>query len=149
MGMVRLTTETVQFAGNGGMTCTAHGVVSFSESETHSAELVKETTQKAQVHSLTAQLRNDVAPSYTIDWLENLNRGIYVWQGSFIKDRQETIDTRALGYGAEAIELSERDITRQTMNSAALEMVIDGTRLFLCECALEVSKGIRAMLEFG
>lgn len=144
MGMVQLTTETVQFAGNGGMTCTAHGVVSFSESETHTTELVKETTQKAQVHSLTAKLRNDVAPAYTIDWLGNLNRGIYVWQGSFIKDRQETIDTRALGYGAEEIALSERNITRQTMNSSALEMVIDGTRLFLCESTQEVSKGIKA-----
>ena len=143
MGMVRLTTETVQFAGNGGMTCTAHGVVSFSESETYTPELVKETTQKAQVHLLTAQLRNDVATAYTIDWLGNLNRGIYVWQGSFIKDRQESIDTRALGYGAEAIELSERDITQQSMDSSALEMVIDGTRLFLCECAPEVSKGIK------
>ena len=143
MGMVRLTTETVQFAGNSGMTCTAYGVVSFSKSETYTPELVKETTQKAQVHSLTAQLRNDVAPAYTIDWLGNLNRGIYVWQGSFIKDRQESIDTCALGYGAEAIELSERDITRQSMNSSVLEMVIDGTRLFLCECAPEVSKGIK------
>ena len=143
MGMVRLTTETVQFAGYGGMTCTAHGVVPFSESDTHNAEIVHETTQKAQVHSLTARLRNDVAPVYTIDWLGNLNSGIYVWQGSFIKDRQETIDTRALGYGAEAIGLSESAITRQTTNSSALEMVIDGTRLFLCGCAPKVSKGIK------
>jgi hypothetical protein len=29
------------------------------------------------------------------------------------------------------------------MNSSALEMVIDGTRLFLCECVPEVSKGIK------
>jgi hypothetical protein len=143
MGMVRLTTETVQFAGHGAMTCTAHGVVSFSESVTTNAELVKETTQKAQVHSLTAQLRNDVAPTYTIDWLGNLQSGIYVWQGSFIKDRKETTDTRALGYGAETIELSERDTTHQSMSSSALEMVIDGTRLFLCGCAPKVSKGVK------
>jgi hypothetical protein len=141
-GTVRLTTETVEFAGNGGIHCTAHGVLPFSTSETHNAELVKETTQKAQVHSLTARLRNDVAPAYIIDWLGNLNTGVYVWRGSSISEKRETVNTLTLGYGAGAIELSARALPLPNMNFSALELVIAGVRLFLCECAPEVSKGI-------
>ena len=141
-GTVRLTTETVEFAGNGGIHCTAHGVLPFSTSETHNAELVKETTQKAQVHSLTARLRNDVPPAYTIDWLGNLNRGVYVWRGSSISEKRETVDTLTLGNGAGAIELSARPLPMPNMNFSALEMVIAGVRLFLCDCAPEVPEGI-------
>lgn len=140
-GTVRLTTETVEFAGDGGMHCTAQGVLPFSTSETHNAELVKETIQKAQVHSLVARLRNDIAPAYTIDWLGNLNRGVYVWRGSSISEKRETVDTLALGYGAEAIELSARTLPLPNTNFSALEMVIAGVRLFLCDCSPEVSKG--------
>ena len=141
-GTVRLTTETVEFAGNGGIHCTAHGVLPFSTSETHNAELVKETTQKAQAHSLTARLRDDVTPAYTIDWLGNLNRGVYVWRGSSISEKRETVDTLTLGYGAGAIELSAHALPLPNMNFSALEMVIAGFRLFLCDCIPEVSKGI-------
>jgi hypothetical protein len=141
-GTVRLTTEKVEFAGNGGMHCTAHGVLPFSKSETHTAELVKETTQKAQVHSLTAQLRNDVAPAYTIDWLGNLNRGMYVWQGASISEKRETVDTLTLGYGAGAIELSTRAFPLPSMNFSGMELVIDGVRLFICDCASNVAKGV-------
>jgi hypothetical protein len=141
-GTVRLTTETVEFAGNGGIHCTAHGVLPFSTSETHNAELVKETTQKAQVHSLTARLRNDVAAAYTIDWLGNLNRGVYVWRGSSISEKRETVDTLTLGYGTGVIELSARAFPLPNMNFSALELVVAGVRLFLCDCAPEVSKGI-------
>jgi hypothetical protein len=141
-GTVRLTTETVEFSGNGGIRCTAHGVLPFSTSETHNAELVKETAQKAQVHSLTAQLRNDVAVAYTIDWLGNLNKGVYVWRGTSISQKRETVDTLTLGYGAEAIELSARALPLPNMNFSVLEMVVAGVRLFLCDCAPEVSKGV-------
>ena len=106
------------------MSCVAHGVLPLSERTTWNAEDVEQTTQTAKVYSLTARLRNDATPAYTIDWLENLDRTSGVWTGSFISDRQETIDTRTLGHGAGAIELSARDITRQ-MNSSALEMVIN------------------------
>ena len=51
----------------GGINGTAHGVHPFSMRETHDAELVKETSQKAQVHPLTARLRNDITPAYTTD----------------------------------------------------------------------------------
>ena len=141
-GTVRLTTETMEFAGNGGIHCTAHGVLPFSTSDTHNAELVKETTQKAQVHSLTARLRNDVAPAYTIDWLGNLNRGVYVWRGSSISEKRETVDILTLGYGAGAIELSAHALPLPSMNFSTLEMVIAGVRLFLCDCVPEASKGI-------
>lgn len=141
-GTVRLTTETVEFNGNGGIRCTAHGVLPFSLSERLNAELVKETTQKAQVHSLTARLRNDVAVAYTIDWLGNLNRGVYVWRGTSISKKRETVDTLTLGYGAEAVELSAHALPLTDMNFSALEMVVAGVRLFLCDCAPEVSKGV-------
>jgi hypothetical protein len=141
-GTVRLTTETVELAGDGGIHCSVHGVVPFSRSDTHNAELIKEITQKAQVHSLTAQLRNDVAPAYTIDWLGNLNRGIYVWRGSSVREKRETEDTLTLGFGTETIELSARAHPMSNMNFSALELVVAGIRLFLCECASEVSKEI-------
>lgn len=141
-GTVRLTTETVEFAGNNGTHCTAHGVLPFSRSETHNAELVKETTQKAQVHSLTARLRNDVAVAYTIDWLGNLNRGVYVWRGTSVSEKREAVDTFTLGYGTEAVELSARTLPLPNMNFSALEMVVAGVRLFLCEGIPEVSEKI-------
>jgi hypothetical protein len=141
-GTVRLTTETVEFTGNGGIHCTAQGVLPFSMSETHNAELVKETSQKAQVHSLTARIRNDVTPAYTIDWLGNLNRGVYVWRGSSISEKRETADTLTLGHGAGAIELSACALPLPNINFSALEMVIAGVRLFLCDAAPEMSKGI-------
>ena len=142
IGTVRVTTETVEFTGNGGIRCTAHGVLPLSTSETYNAELIKETTQKAQVHSLTARLRNDVAVAYTIDWLGNLNRGVYTWRGTSISKKRETIDTITLGYGAEAIELSVHALPLTEMNFSALEMVIDGVRLFLCDCAPRGSEGV-------
>ena len=141
-GTVRLTTETVEFAGNGGIHCTANGVLPFSTSETQAAESVKETTQKAQVHSLTAWIRDDVTPAYTIDWLGNLNRSVYVWQGSSICEKRETVDTLTLGYGAGAIELAAHARPLLNANFSALEMVIAGFRLFLCESKPAVSKGI-------
>jgi hypothetical protein len=141
-GTVRLTTETVQFAGNGGLICTAHGVLPFSKTETHSAELVRETTQKSQLHSLTAQLRNDVPPAYTIDWLGNLKSGMYVWHGASISEKRETVDTFTLGHGAGAIELSARVSPMPSLNCSGLEMVIDGVRLFLCDAAAKVAKGV-------
>lgn len=119
-GTVRLTTETVEFTGNGGIRCTAHGVLPFSKSETHNAGLVKETSQKAQVHSLTARLRNDVAVDYTIDWLGNLNRGVYAWRGTSISKMRETVNTLTLGYGAEAIELSAHALPLTDMNFSAI-----------------------------
>ena len=91
---------------------------------------------------MTARLRNDVAVAYTIDWLGNLNRGVYVWQGTSISKKRETVDTLNLGYGAEAIELSVRTNTLNSINFSALEMVIAGVRLFLSDCAPEVSKGV-------
>ncbi len=141
-GTVRLTTETVEFAGNGGIHCTAYGVLPFSTSETHNAESVVETTQKAQVYSLAAQLRNDVEPAYTIDWLENFNRGGYFWRGSSISEKRETVDTLTLGYGTEAIELSAHTFPLHNTNFSTLEIVVAGVRLFLCDCLPEVSKGI-------
>jgi hypothetical protein len=140
VGTVRLTTETVEFAGQGGMSCVAHGVWPFSEGKTWNAEHVQQTTQRAKVHSLTARLRNDIAPAYAIDWLENLDSASSVWTGSFISDRQETIDTRTIGHGA-GIELSARDVTRSTMNNSALSMVINGVQLYLCVSDMELSKG--------
>ena len=139
VGTVRLTTETVEFARHGGMSCVAHGVLPFSKGKTWNAEHVEQTTQKAKVHSLTARLRNDVTPAYTIDWLENLDRASGVWTGSFISDRQETKNTRTLGHGAGAIEVSTCDITGSE-SSCALEMVIDGVQLYLCVSDLVFSK---------
>ncbi|HQT90320.1 MAG TPA: hypothetical protein PK677_17605 [Acidiphilium sp.] len=141
-GTVRLTTETVEFAGNGGIHCTAHGVLPFSRSETHNAELAKKITQKAQVHSLTAQLKIGVTPAYTIDWLENLNRGVYVWRGSLISEKREVVESLSLGHGAGAIEISARIPPLPKTNFSVLEMVIAGVRLFLCDCASEVANGI-------
>jgi hypothetical protein len=141
-GTVRLNTETVEFAGHGGMSCVARGVSPLGKDKTWNAEHVEQTTQKARVHSLTARLRNDVTPAYTIDWLENLDEASGVWTGSFVSDRQETIDKRTLGHGAGAIELSARDTTRQ-MGRSALEMVINGVQLYLCVSDLSFSKGCK------
>jgi hypothetical protein len=143
VGTVRLTTETVEFAGHGGISCVAHGVLPFSEGKTWNAEHVEQTTQKAKVHSLTARLRNAVPPAYTIDWLENVDRASGVWTGSVVSDKQETIHTRTMGNGAGAIELSSRDITRQMGSMSALEMVINGGRLYLCASDLSFSKGCK------
>jgi len=142
-GTVRLTTETVEFAGNGGIHCTAHGVLPFSTSETHNAELVKETTQKAQVHSLTARLRNDVAPAYTIDWLENLDIASSVWTGSVVSDKREIVDTRTLGHGAGAIELSAHDTRFPMTICSVLSIIINGVQLYLCASDSSVSNGCK------
>lgn len=141
-GTVRLTTEKVEFAGNDGMYFTAHGVLPFSKSETPTTELLKKTTQKAHVHSLSAHLTNEVTPAYTIDWLANLDKGMYVWRGALISEKQETLDTLTLGCGVEAIELSARANPLPDMNFSNLELVINGFRLFICECAKDVAKGV-------
>jgi len=141
-GTVRLTTEKVELAGRG-MNCTAHGVVPFSKSQAYNADWVQETTEKAQVHSVTARLVDEVSPAYTIDWLGNLTKGIYVWRGSFVSDKQNTSDTRTFGFGEKAIPLSADRITRQSSNSSTLEMVIDGVRLFLCDCGPQPSIDIK------
>jgi hypothetical protein len=142
-GTVRLTTETVEFAGHEGMSCVAQGVLPLSLCKTWNAEHVEQTTQKAKIHSLTARLRNAVTPAYTIDWLENLDTASGVWTGSVVSDKQETVDTRTLGHGAGAIELSVRDITRQMGSMSALEMVINGVQLYLCASDPSFSKGCK------
>jgi len=149
-GTVMPATETVEFAGvqatsfeEGGVSCVAHGVLPLSDSKTWNAWHVKQTTQKAKVHSLTARLRNDVTPTYTIDWLENLDRGSVVWMGALTSDKQETVDTRTIGCGPGAIELSGHDLTRSTMNSSALSMDINGVQLYLYVCDTEFAKGCK------
>lgn len=148
-GAMQLTTKKVEFAGHDGMCLTARGVLPFSKSETHISksethitDLVKKTTQKAHVHSLAAKLRNDVIPAYTIDWLANLDRGKYVWQGAFIREKRETVDTITLGCGARAIELSARALSSCSMNSSGLELSIDDFRLFIFGCESNVAKGV-------
>jgi hypothetical protein len=141
-GTVRLTAETVEFVGQG-MSGVAHGVLPYSEGKTSNAERVQQTTQKARVHSLTARLRNDVTPAHTIDWLENLDRASGVWTGSSVRDQQETIDTRTLGSGPEAIQLSMRDLTHSTMDTSVLSLVINGIRLYLCVSDVKLSKGCK------
>ncbi len=115
-----------------------------ARAKTWNTEHVEETTQKAKVHSLTARLKDDATPAYTIDWLENLDRASGVWRtSSIISDKQETIDTRTLGHGAGAVELSARDLTRSTMSTSALNMVINGVQLYLCVSDLDFSKGCK------
>jgi hypothetical protein len=135
-GTVRLTTERVEFSGNGGGKCTAEGVLPCGKNETHNADLEKETTQRSRVHSLTATLKNEVEPAYTIDWIGNLQQGEYVWQGSTIEELLGAVHTLKLGRGAKAIELSlpgsGSGFSFPNLNFAVLEMVIAGVRLFLC-----------------
>ena len=142
IGTVWHPTGTVEFTGNNEIRCTAHGVLPFSTNATVNAELVKETKQKSQIHSLTARLQNDVPVAYTIDWLGNLNRGSYVWNGVSLINKQETVDTLTLGSGSEAIELSANGLSSNNMNFSGLEMVIAGVRLFLFGCASDVSQGV-------
>lgn len=139
---MRATTETVEFTGHAGISCVAHGVLPLNENKTWNTEHVEETRQKAKVYSLTARLKNDVTPAYTIDWLENLDSASDVLRGSFISDKQETIDTRTLGRGAGAIELSARS-AMGSGSALAMTMVINGVQLYLCVSDPDFSKGVK------
>ena len=142
-GEVWSSAEVVGFQGHSGMTCKARGVLTFHDHQTHNSHGIKETTQKSKVNHLEASIRSDLTPAFTIDWLANIDEGLYVWQGSSIKDQHETADSRTLGYGDGEVRLSSSRVPRQSSSSTVLEMVIDGHRLFLSRSHADAAKGIK------
>jgi hypothetical protein len=143
-GTIRRTTESVEFAGqHAEISCVAHGVLPLGSSTKWNASGDRETTERAKVYSLTCRLKDDVAPAYTIDWLENLDRDGHVWTGTSTRDREEITETRTIGHGTQEIKLTAHR-TSGSMSRLSLKMVINGIELYLCVANLKDKKRIKA-----
>lgn len=138
-GMVRRTTEAVEFAARSSSTAVARGVMPLGDRRAWNSEGVKETRERARVQSLTAWLKPGTESAYTIDWLENVDGDGQVWSGTLIEDEDETAETRVVGSGADAIRLSSSR-GGLSVRHAALEMNIGGVSLCLCTADAQIAK---------
>lgn len=142
-GTVRQNTDETHFTGHSGMTCVAHGVQPLHHKTTGSEEGGDETTETSKINSLSAIIRDNVDIDYTIDWLENLATKSSLWTGSSVKDIQETVKTRTLGFEPEQVELSGKDGWQQTVDNSVLNMVVAGVELYVCRSSSERSKKLK------
>jgi len=130
LGTIRTLTEVVRFEG-GGMRATAKGVYPGDNSEHTNADGARERKETSYVSALDVSVQPGTV-HYTIDWLENVNRGPFIWLGEMIRDRSPPSDTRTIGEGETAIKFKGGP-RHDASHHAALELMIGGVTLFLCE----------------
>jgi len=131
LGTIRTLTETVGFEGPGGTRATAKGVHPGDNTERTNEDGARECKEISYVSALEVSVQPG-ATHYVIDWLENVNRGPFVWLGEMIRDRSTPSDSRTIGDGDTAIKFKGGP-RRDASHHAALELNVGGVTLFLCE----------------
>jgi hypothetical protein len=130
-GTVRINTETASLENIGGVKVRLRGVLPYRvRTSINHRTGQEEHVEEARIHALEAAVRVDAEASYTIDWLENLPEGPFVWP-DLIKTKTETATTRRVGLGDDGIVLFSKDSADSSSRTAA-KIVIAGTEVYIC-----------------
>src|SRR3954453_13502765 len=91
-----------------------------------------QTTETATLASISGSFKPDAPAAYTVEWLENVNRDGRIWTGATIEDTVETTHKRRLQAEESTVELVSYRRMPPSVSRRALELEIDGVKLFLC-----------------
>jgi hypothetical protein len=89
-----------------------------------------EHVEEAKVHALEVVVRRDVEPGYSIDWLENLPKSLFIWP-DFVETKTETVTRRKFGIVNDGITLLSTD-SGQSSSRTAAKIVVAGTEIYVC-----------------
>jgi hypothetical protein len=130
-GTVRITTECASLENIGGVKVRLTGVIPYRvRTSTNYRTGKDEHVEEAKIHALEAAVRSDLEAHYTIDWLENLPTGPFVWP-DFVETKIETATTRRFGLGTDGITLFSTD-SGQSSSRTAAKISVTGTEIYVC-----------------
>ncbi len=87
-------------------------------------------SENCSLHSVEATFLNSEAPTYTIDWLENVDDGWYSWPHS-VKRKKTVTETRAIGPGPVGLTVTEHD-ARDSFSSQCVKIRVGDHEVHLC-----------------
>lgn len=130
-GTVRIATECASLENIGGVKVTLTGVIPYRvRTSTNYRTGQDDHVEEAKIHGIDAAVRSDVEAHYTIDWLENLPTGPFVWP-DFVKTKVESVTTRRFEVGDNGITLFSRD-SGESSSRAAAKILVAGTEVYVC-----------------
>ena len=130
-GTVRINTETANLENIGGVKVRLTGVLPYRvRTSINHRTGQEEHIEEARIHALEAAVGTGVEARYTIDWLENLPTGPFVWP-DFVKTTTDTATTRRVGLGDDGIVLFSKDLGNSSSRTAA-KIVVAGTEVYIC-----------------
>jgi hypothetical protein len=133
-GTVSPATDTITFAGHPpfpGLSAVGRGVIPRNHSETYNQNGVKETHQEALISSLDIQLKPELEPAFTIDWLENLDTKHMIWSGSAYSYESENNQRFTVGSGDAAITLTGKLTDAHISSHSVLGLTVGGIQLYI------------------
>ncbi len=127
-GTVRRNDDMLKFE-TPGFTAIARGVTPRSWSRTHDMSADTEiTTETSSLHSLELTACHAAEALYAIDWIQNFDAEGFLFGN--ITDKSESVETRTLGRGPEAITLKST-FGGHSGGKQCLHLVIGGEDLYL------------------
>ena len=141
-GTVRMNTDSAKLENPGGTKVTLLGVTPYRYKTTsHSRTGHSELRELAEIHRLTAAVRDSAEACYTIEWLENLPISPFVWPAS-IRTETETVTTRKIGLDDDGIMLFGKDLSQSSSRHAA-KITIGGIPTYVCALDRKDSDGLK------
>jgi hypothetical protein len=129
-GRIMLATERAKLLSPGGTEALIEGLMGSSVTISHGNGKDGLLRESVKVHRLTVSPGDVGSTAYTIDWLENLPRGPFIWPDSYKMQRQTSV-TRTFGRSEDQIIRSDGVENLSFANSAA-RITVDGMTVYVC-----------------
>ena len=130
-GTVRANTDKLEMVSILGNKVIATGVQPLGYHQSASApDWIGQLREEASIHYLEAVTGNIGEPAYTIDWLANVERSLFVWP-DILKDETRVTKTRSVGLGQDGLTLSSCD-TDYSSGRCCVKLIVDGITIYFC-----------------